>query len=68
MIFYISCELWHDDRALPSPRTPQWDETRLEEELGVYVDVVRFTNLAVRTFLRRYSPFFLLGISVELYE
>jgi hypothetical protein len=35
LIFYIACELWHDDLPLPAPRSPPWSLDRLEAELGV---------------------------------
>ena len=36
VLFYLSCEQWHDDRALLAPRYPAWDAARLEAELSIY--------------------------------
>eukprot|EP00039_Didymoeca_costata_P020655 m.342030 g.342030 ORF g.342030 m.342030 type:complete len:314 (-) comp20828_c0_seq1:63-1004(-) len=36
VMFYLSCELWHDDFPLPHPRDPAWSSERMERELSVY--------------------------------
>ena len=36
ILFYISCELWHDDISLLAEREPSWSNERLLEEIGVY--------------------------------
>ena len=36
VIFYISCEQWHDDQSLLIERDPKWTKERLMEEVGVY--------------------------------
>ena len=36
ILFYISCEQWHDDKSLLTEREPRWTNARLLEEIGVY--------------------------------
>ena len=36
VLFYISCEQWHDDKSLLADREPKWSDERLMKEIGVY--------------------------------
>ena len=36
VLFYISCEQWHDDQSLLVERDPKWSKERLMNEVGVY--------------------------------
>ena len=36
ILFYMSCEQWHDDLPLTAPRIPVWDASRQQQEIAVY--------------------------------
>ena len=36
ILFYISCEQWHDDQSLLMKREPRWSKEKLINEVGVY--------------------------------
>lgn len=51
VIFYLSCEEWHDDLALLEPRIPAWSEERLRAEVGVYTAQSQARAVENRVFL-----------------